>query len=245
MGTKEIITLIVTILLVGGIGYLLYWKHKKSAQGEKEANDFLDGLKDALLESIKSIIADFNYDDYDSLIGIEIEIFNRMVEAAKKYIEDELNKDYNIISALAIKALTPEFIELFVEKLIGNIDIMKSVDSICQDKYQELETKFAEEDKELDKEYSNNVYYINDEKDIVLEASEGPIKLVDSDDNGKQERGFVLPNKKEEEQLNPQVDEEESYDSTDESMELVVEPETYTDSKGRVHDKATGKYIKK
>ena len=86
-------------------------------------------------------------------------------------------------------------------------------------------------------------FYINDENDIVLENSKE--ELVESDDNGLEERGFVLPNKKEEEQLNPQSDEEESYDATDESMELVVEPETYVDSKGRLHDKSTGKYIKK
>lgn len=244
MGTKEILVSIVTFLLVAGIAAVLYYKHKQSSKGKEEARSFLNGLVASLLENTKHIIADFNYDDYDSLVGIEIDIFNKMVEAAKKYITDELNKDVNILSVLALKALTPEFIDDFVTKLIGDIDIMKSVDSICKDKFEELEAKFAEEDKELDKEYSNNVYYINDENDIVLESSKEE-ELIESDDNGLEERGFVLPNKKEEEQLNPQSDEEESYDATDESMELVVEPETYVDSKGRLHDKSTGKYIKK
>ena len=44
-------------------------------------------------------------------------------------------------------------------------------------------------------------------------------------------------------------EEDESYDSTDESMELIIEDtetsDYYVDNLGRLHDKVTGKFVKK
>ena len=44
--------------------------------------------------------------------------------------------------------------------------------------------------------------------------------------------------------LNPQVEEEELFNKDDDSMEVIDESKYYIDSRGRVHDKSTGKFVK-
>ena len=243
MDTTKLVSIIVALILVVGAGFLVYFRYKKSSAGREEATKFLDGLKDALYNELVDIIKTFNYDDYDSLVGIESEIIIKMTDAAKVFITKELEKSQDLLSIIALKALTPEFIDKFVDLIINKIDIVKSVDEITNIKLEERFKEFEDEDESLQKDYSDgSIYYIDEDEVVPLEIAKEQ-ELKDSDDNGLAERGFVLPNKKELESLNPQTDSEESYDATDESMEIIAD-NTYVDSRGRLHDKATGKFIK-
>lgn len=239
-----IINVAFTVVVIALIGYLTYLTYKRY-KGKEEANEFLDGLKNALCNQLLLIIKNFNYDDYDNLVGIELEIVNQLSDAARDYIEEQLEKSSSLLSAMAIRILSPQFINYFIDNLINTIDLDRTIENQLGDKYERFVTDIEKEEKELETQYNNSkLYYIDEDEVEELQILDDKKELPESDDNGLEERGFTIPSKEEEQQLNPQVDEEEVYDATDISMEIVPEETTYVDSRGRVHDKATGKFIK-
>lgn len=242
MTTGQVITMIVSIIFVILLAGFLFFNYKRKKDAENEAYNFLNGLKDTIMNKMYQFIKDFKYDEYESLVGIELDLINQLTLEAEDYIQDELEKNYPVLSALTRKVFTPGFIDNYISKLINGIDLEASIEEQLGDRYKTLFDKFESEEKELDAQYSNDELYYEDDTEVKLEEVKEE-ELPENDDNGLKERGFVKPNKKEESELNPQVEDEEQFNSNDESMELI-DDNTYVDSKGRLHDKSTGKYIK-
>ena len=232
MDAKDFISLIVTLLFVVGVGISIFITLKKNKEGKDEANKFLEGLKSALFEKMLDIIKNFNYDDFDDLVGIEVSVVEAMVKCAKNYIMETIGKSQSILSVIALKILTDEFIEQFVEKLINTIDIPATVEVQLGDKMERFNKEIVEEDKELEKEYSDSKIYFKEDNEI------GELRNLSMDNIDE----LITTNKVE---IIPPKDEEEPFNEEDSSMEIVSDDSTtYVDSRGRVHDKATGKFIK-
>ena len=167
-----------------------------------------------------------------------------MISDGNKIVREELNRESTKLSKKATKVLTNRFIENYIDSIINNIDIFKSVEEQLGDRYQSLYDTYIKEEIALKKDYSNeSIYYIND-KNIKLDSTSG-VTLLESDEDGLEKRGFTLPSKAEEAKLNKPVDEEESFNSEDESMEIIGEDteSTYIDSLGQTRDRATNKLI--
>lgn len=233
MNTTQIISIIVGLVLVIGIGALVYYRYKNSPKetDRQAARDFLDAIKGNVINSCLEFIKSFDYTKYNSLAEIEIDLINGMIDSSKQLIAKELEKSSDILSALAIKCLTSTEIEKYVCNIVENIDLLSNIENELGDKYNTLLGEIELEDKELNEEYSDTTKYNDQEMETLPEAKE--VKYSEED----------LA------KLNPQVDNEESYNPNDESMELISEEEKetddiYIDASGRVHSKSTGKFIR-
>ena len=128
--------------------------------------------------------------------------------------------------------------------LINTLDLNKMIELQLGDRYEAFANNEVKEEANLVEQYAKESIY-NIDEDTMDALPEATVKeLLESDTDGLEKRGFTLPSKEEESKLNPQVEEDESYNENDESMELIDEENTYVDSRGRLHDKRTGKFIK-
>ena len=217
-----ILVTIISVIFLALIVFFIYMSKKKLKNGKEEANKFLDGLKDALYNQLVDVIKNFDYSKISNLNEVEIIIIDKMIDTGNKYVQTEISKSTSILSTIALKVLNAQFIENFIDTVINNIDIFKSVEEQLGDRYQELYKTYVKEDSDLQKEYSNeSIYYIND-NNIKLDST-GGITLLESDEDGLEKRGFTLPSKAEEAKLNKPIEEEESFNENDESMEIVEE----------------------
>jgi len=234
------------ILLFGFIIFLYVYLTRIFNDGRVEAQNFLNQLKDTLYNRMIGVLKSFDYENYDNLNSIEVDIINKMYISANNYISEEIGRNKDKLSYYALKSLSKRFIEEHIDFIINNIDIFKSIEEELGPRFEQLQSEFIKEEESLKKQYSNeSIYYIND-RNIKLESTEKD--LVDSDKDGLKLYGFVHPSKEEESLLNPQIEDEEKFNKDDESMEIILEDEeskdVYVDSLGRLRDKNTNK-IKK
>ena len=203
------IPILVGVILVLIFGTVVYLKYRLSPKQEdkEEAKNFLLQLKDDLYALMIDTIIEFDYTKYTSIAEMEIEVVNSVIDTCKQTIKNAIKDSQDILSILVLKCLDNDMIEKFILQLIEEYAVKEKVDTkigeIIKDRYSEAE----EEDKALAEQFSNQDLYVEEEI---------PVKdLPPVDEN------IVPP--AELEKLNPQVDEEEAFNSEDESMEIVEE----------------------
>lgn len=203
------IPILVGVILVLIFGTVVYLKYRLSPKQEdkEEAKNFLLQLKDDLYALMIDTIIDFDYTKYTSIAEMEIEVVNSVIDTCKQTIKNAIKDSQDILSILVLKCLDNDMIEKFILQLIEEYAVKEKVDTkigeIIKDRYSEAE----EEDKALAEQFSNQDLYVEEEipvKDLppVDEITIPPTELA---------------------KLNPQVDEEEAFNSKDESMEIVEE----------------------
>ena len=203
------IPILVGVILVLIFGTVVYLKYRLSPKQEdkEEAKNFLLQLKDDLYELMINTIIDFDYTKYTSIAEMEIEVVNSVIDTCKQTIKNAIKDSQDILSILVLKCLDNDMIEKFILQLIEEYAVKEKVDTkigeIIKDRYSEAE----EEDKALAEQFADQDLYV--EKEI-------PVKDLPPADE------IIIP-PAELEKLNPQVDEEESFNSEDESMEIVEE----------------------
>ncbi len=239
---KIILACVVILSIVFMLGTL--YIVKKINKGQLEAQIFLDSIRDTLYDRIYLILKDYNYDSRDSIVGIESEIIEKSIYDLKDLVSHLIEESAESMSKWELNSLNNKLIDSFVTSIINEVDIPATIDNINVEKYESAESKFAEEDKQLQEEYSNSKLYIEDEKELDnIKYNIDNQEILEEDKDGIEKRGFTLPSKEEESKLLPQSELEESYDSEDISMEVIPD-NVFVDSKGRLHDKVTGRYIK-
>lgn len=221
-----IISFISFIILIGFISFSLYIKRR--SKGKEIANIFLEGLRDSIYNNMLKVIKKFKYNNYDNLVGIETAVIKEMISSSVEYIENEIIES-STLTKLTIKFLTTDYIEKFVKNIVNSIDVLKNIEKQLGDKYEEFAKNTIVEEEKYTEEFKNNNYYESDE-DVKLEYTEN--------------RELTEEEKEEFKNLNPQIEEEESFNKDDDSMEVIDESKYYIDSRGRVHDKSTGKFVK-
>lgn len=197
---------VVLVLLFGTIVYLKYRLSPKQ-EDKEEAKNFLLQLKDDLYALMIDTIIDFDYTKYTSIAEMEIEVINSVINTCKQTIKNAIKDSQDILSILVLKCLDNDMIEKFILQLIEEYAVKEKVDTkigeIIKDRYSEAE----EEDKALAEQFADQDLYVEEEI---------PVKDLPPVDE------IIVP-PAELEKLNPQVDEEESFNSEDESMEIVEE----------------------
>lgn len=197
---------VVLVLLFGTIVYLKYRLSPKQ-EDKEEAKNFLLQLKDDLYDLMINTIIDFDYTKYTSIAEMEIEVINSVIDTCKQTIKNAIKDSQDILSILVLKCLDNDMIEKFILQLIEEYAVKEKVDTkigeIIKDRYSEAE----EEDKALAEQFTDQDLYVEEEI---------PVKDLPPVDE------IIVP-PTELEKLNPQVDEEESFNSEDESMEIVEE----------------------
>ena len=222
-----IISLVVFIILIGLISFSIYIKRR--AKGKEIAKIFLEGLRDNIYNNMLKVIKKFKYNNYDNLVGIETAVIKEMISSSVEYVQNEIIESPTL-TRFAINFLyTTDTIENFVKIVVNSIDVSKNIEKQLGDKYEEFVKNTIAEEEKYTEEFKNNNYYESDE-DVKLEYTEN--------------RELTEEEKEEIKNLNPQTDEEESFNKDDDSMEVIDESKYYIDSRGRVHDKSTGKFVK-
>lgn len=203
------IPILVGVILVLIFGTVVYLKYRLSPKQEdkEEAKNFLLQLKDDLYALMIDTIIEFDYTKYTSIAEMEIEVVNSVIDTCKQTIKNAIKDSQDILSILVLKCLDNDMIEKFILQLIEEYAVKEKVDTkigeIIKDRYSEAE----EEDKALAEQFSNQDLYVEEEI---------PVKDLPPVDE------ITIP-ADELAKLNPQVDEEEAFNSEDESMEIVEE----------------------
>ena len=245
MPTQMIICIIVAIIIFAAV--IIVSVHNRLVnKGRKDALKFIDdnNWEGKLYNKFSDYIKTFNYDDKDTLVNIENNLISSMESIGKEFIDEQIRENKDTLSKYSIKFLSSNYSKKLTSSIINKINIFERVDEILRGRTESFNEEIVKEEEKLDNEYKDDKLYYIKESDVELEQSTEEQPLVDSDENGLEWRGFTVPSKEEEAQLNPQIEEDEPYNEFDESMEVITD-DVYIDSKGRLHDKVTGKFVKK
>ena len=243
MGNQDLLLTLIGLGVIAIIAVVfIFYRVKKSGE-KQEATDFLEGLYEELkllvLKVIKSFsIEDIEHIDKDTIVKIENailkEIYNTCWNYVKNVVEKNLdaNKDFFTQAVLALLE-NKEFVEEFIRKLINaesiNDIIHTKATTLSDESAEKVLEQNEEEDKELQKEFSDQEKYIEE--------------LKDEDQTHGEE--IEAPTEEELAELNHQVDEPEELDpENDPSVEIIEDDDIYYDKSGRPRSKKTGKWVK-
>ena len=244
METKTAISLLLTFVVLCIIGTIIYFRLKNSPkQEDKEAaKKFLEGLKDNLYNLMLNIIRDFDYSQYESFVDMEANIMFRINECCHLYIEKELEKQTDLLSVLALKALKSGMIDEFIEFIISTFNVDETIKSHANKIQQDTLDESVKEDNKLQEKFSNEEEYYSNE-----ESTNEDLEKVNEEELKKEEESHK-------DEIIPMIDDEEPYNPEDPSMEVLEDgddgkennnnEDIYYDSTGRARSKSTGRYVK-
>ena len=231
METGSLFTIIGTALfLIIAIVMIVYRLKSKSIDNDM-AKEFLEGLTDNIHDEIIAILNNFNTNisKFNTIEEFEVNILMQIYDSTWKYVEAEVSrysKD-DVLFAILSNVIDKEYVEKFVSNLIDDIGLSARLESMWIDKIELISNQEAESlDNELQNEFANEELYF---EESFLEE----LPLAQEEEISPEEL----------EKLNPQVDEEESFNPEDSSMEVVEEEdEFYYDDNGRKRNRATGRF---
>lgn len=226
MESNTIVTLIGGLVILGLIivAITIRFKTKQSADGEKQAKEFLNGLSEVFQYEMIEIVNNFDFKLYNSLEEAEAAILLSIYETIWEYVSLELEKisKNDILSALTVKVLTKDFVSNFVSNLMTNNKISEKIEEHWVEKVKNINDEVEKIDKELQVEFDNPELY-HEEVDV----SDLPVAEV-----------------KEEVEEPENIDSEQDYDpEMDNSVELVEDDKYFYDKNGRRRDKETGRFV--
>ena len=243
MDSTKIIVIAIGICLLAIIAVFVILTSIKRTGNKKEAEEFLQGLSDRIRDIILEIIRTFDPSEIkdiseDTIVKIETAILEKIYNVCWGYVRDkvenELDKNPDLFTQAVLALLeNKDFVEKFIRDIINgdgyygeliNSKARNLEKAIVDNKAKELE----KEDKELEKEFSDQDKYFKEATEEDLSSGEF-----------KEE-----PTEEELSKLNPQVDEPEELDpENDPSVELINE-DIYYDKSGKARSKKTGKWVK-
>ena len=169
MGLKEIITILVTFVILAAIAAIIYIRYKNSPKDEDKeaAKEFLNGLKDNVYNLILNIIKTFNYKDYATFLDLEADILNKINLTCTEYIKKEISKNTSVLSILVVKALDSNMIDEFIDFIIKIFNVEDTIQTHANAVMQETLDASKENDDELQKEYADeDKYYSSGEFEV-------------------------------------------------------------------------------
>ena len=208
MGPVQIIVTCTTLLVALMVGLFLYLRYKSQpTEADKlRAEDFLNGLRDHVLASIAEILKDFDYSSYTDFAQLEYDLITKVSDTCNGYIQEELAKSTDILSTMVLKVLQSGMIEEFVRQCMEHMKVDKAAEAVLADKIAEYQEIAIEMEAQYKAAYADPTKYVENPEDIVYE--DPTPEVIPEEELNK---------------LNPQRDEEESYNAEDDSMEIVEE----------------------
>lgn len=204
----------IVILVLIIIAVVIRLKNKPiTEEDQKSAQEFLEGLSDTFYQNIVDIINNIDFQNYQSLPELEVDILNTIYDNTWNYVEEQL-KDISktdVLTALALKILNKEYVEKFIDGIIEKYDINNKISEAWNKYFSEKEKEVIEEDKKLQEQFSD------DEKYITEESTSEDLSPVEKEEPSEEELKNIIP----------PSEEEPDYDaSSDDSVEVVGEETT-------------------
>ena len=198
----------IVILIIAVLLALKAFSRRQEAK--KEAKEFLLSLEDHLYSIFIKIISEIDLTKFNNFKEYEEYALDKLYDGSWEFIEKKIesydNKD--LISALAKKFLTKEYIDKFVKEYIDKINTEENLrNNYGTNSIEEKSDEIVQEDKELADKYSNQEEY-NEEVDKETYEYE----LAKEEEHTQEEI----------DSLNPQQDiDEEEYSDGDDSVEEI------------------------
>lgn len=237
-------------VLIGGIviaaiviaAIVIRIRKSKDIDGKEEAKKFLEELEDLIYTMVINIVNSFDITKYETIEDMESAILNEIYTEIWNFVEAKLEKaaQEDLLSAIALKFLNKEFVYEFIQKILDQYKIMENLDEQYKaNAIMESEAEILEEDAKLAEQFSDtNAYnvdelshqeisetYKEEEDNEILSDIPARISAIEerlADDTVSEVEKSLLKTELEAlNNLNPQRDEEESYDPEDASMEIV------------------------
>jgi Asp-tRNA(Asn)/Glu-tRNA(Gln) amidotransferase C subunit len=231
MDNTTLLTIIggIIVLILVIIAIIIGLKTNKTNNGKLEAENFLTGLSDVFYNKMVEIINEFDFSQYSSIAEAETAVLKQIYEAVWDYTRRQLDiiSNKNILTKLAIKIIDEDFVIKFIDNLASNKNISELIENSYSNIVKGRLDSMVEEDEKLQEEFSDQSKYVEDFDSVDLEPAK---EEDDNSDDG--------------EPINPPRDEEEPYNESDESMEIVDEDDDiYIDKGGRKRSRKTGKWV--
>ena len=220
MEISTIVILIGGLIIIAAIIAAVYirFKTNPNAIDKNLADEFLNGLRDVFYYKMLDIVEGFNIEEYDSLEEMEVSILRDIYETLYSYTEEKMKEaaKEDIITAMALKVLSRQYIEAFLDKVMEETGIKSKIDEKCGFLFEKKAEEIEAEDKKLQAEFSDQSQYVEESNDSDLAPAEPTIE-----DNSD---------------LNPPKD-EVTYDDNSEGIEDIPEYEiiSKTTATGKVY----------
>jgi len=231
------------VIAIIAVVFVLY--SVKRSGDKKEAERFLDGLSNELVNMVLEIIKSFKFDDFKDLSEVDLEkveialikkIYDICWNYVKKVVEKKNTENMDFFTKAVLSLLeNRSFVENFIKKLVeGDSDIQDNIHDkarvISISASEKILEELEEREEELTEEFSDQDKYVevSNEEDLPVGEDE--------------ELG--VPTEEELAELNPQKDEEEELDPDNDPSVEVVDDDIYYDKSGRPRSKKTGKWVK-
>lgn len=195
---------IIVLALIVGVTALII--RKKNNDDTKAAIEFLNGLGDELIKIVINTIKEIDPSQIQSAEEFEIIVLNSVYDNAWDYVTEEINKrlDNDSIVKTIINIIDKDYVIRFIDTLCEKAGITDSIQGEYA-AYRLSVNNAEEQDEALAQEYADEEKYHTEEvTEDDLEPAEDPVYTEE-----------------ESAALNPQRDEEEEFDTTDESMEII------------------------
>ena len=216
MTSDSLLTVIggIVILVLIIIAVVIRLKNKPiTEEDQKSAQEFLEGLSDTFYQNIVDIINNIDFQNYQSLPELEVDVLNTIYDNTWNYVEEQL-KDISktdVLTALALKILNKEYVERFIDGIIEKYDINNKISEAWDKYFSAKEKEVEEEDKKLQEQFSD------DEKYITEESTPEDLPPVEKEEPSEEELKNIIP----------PSEEDPNYDaSVDDSVEVLDETTT-------------------
>lgn len=197
---------IIVLAIIIGVATLVIKKKNNNTQA---AIEFLEGLGDELLVIIVKTVKEIDPATIDSIEEFEVIVLNSIYDKTWDYVENQINTklDDDSLMKTIMSIVDKEYVIKFIDQLCERTGITDSIQGEYA-AYRLSVNKPEEQEAAMIKEYSDDKKYHEEASDEDLAPAVEPV-------HSEEEIAA----------LNPQRDEEESYDVEDDSMEMIPEAE--------------------
>lgn len=197
--------IIVLAIIIGVVTLVI----KKKNNNTQAAIEFLEGLGDELLVIIVKTVKEIDPATIDSIEEFEVIVLNSIYDKTWDYVENQINTklDDDSLMKTIMSIVDKEYVIKFIDQLCERTGITDSIQGEYA-AYRLSVNKPEEQEAAMIKEYSDDEKYHEEASDEDLAPAVEPV-------HSEEEIAA----------LNPQRDEEESYDVEDDSMEMIPEAE--------------------
>jgi hypothetical protein len=199
---------VLLILIAAALFFMLRNKDKKKAA------EFIEGLGSAILDITFETIANANpsQDPDYTLADFEAELISNIYDKVWDFVskEAEESAEIDVITKTILKYIDKDMVVKFIDKMFKEKDIQSKIMDHYRIGRAGIEEKAEEEDKDLEKEYSDQEQYnetVDEDKDLNPAEEKEPTE---------EEKAAINP---------PKDEEDETYDPTDDSQELIPDEE--------------------
>lgn len=210
-GKELTIGIIAGVLLLLIAAAAIFFVMRKKDQ--KKAMEFLEGLGNNILTIIFQTIAEFkpSEDPQYTLADFEAELIHNIYDKTWDYVKEEADKniEVDLITKTIFKYIDKDVVVKFIDEILIKNNIQTAIiETYNSERGAAIEEKAVEEDKDLEKEYSDTAQY-NESVD-----EDNDLAPAEEEVHTEEEVAAINP---------PKDEEDDVYDPEDDTQELLPE----------------------